>query len=1083
MRNDILKVAIALSIVCYTLQANSFTLTIKERQNVDTVQVIAESDSLFVKGKVLYNEKEFDRAIDFFLKSDSVINVYFGTDCPYYGYGKKWTSSCYYKLGMDSIALDYSIYYDKEPIDKLLTHKSDSIGWVALKLIDLGQYKEGADKLLEAAMLEKRELGPYSYWYANTLSNCTEIYSAIGNFAKAIELGREAVDIYKISFGVNHMNYASCLNNLAVSYDDSGNPFMAIQLGKEAIRIKKEIIGTEHPDYATDLSNLAEYNSSIGNYSEALLLGKEAMKIRKKLLGTDNTDYALSLMCLSRYYSDLGNYSEALRLGIDAMDILKKVLGVNHPYYATSLIYIANYYCCLGDYSKALQLGTEAMKIRKETLGIEHIDYLAALECVAYYNSCLHNYKESIKIRKDLLETYKQILGIEHPVYAQALASLAGSYADFDNYEAAIRLYNEALCLLQNKLGSEHPYYVGNLSNLANCYALTGRDSEAIGIVNEEIDVVKKKYGKEHPRYASLLRKLSILNLRLGNYKESYQLLYRGMDNSLSYMQSDFVNLPSNLRKSLWIRNYTLYYNSIFPFIVSKYRNKESISELYNKACLFSKGILLNTDMEIRNLVFESGDSTLIADYNNLTSNLSIFNKLICTPINKRLISTDSLYNTIQVLELEVAKKIKTYSNNVHNLTINWKEVQKNLGDNDIAIEFLDFQKFATDSILYVALTLKKGYDSPHFVTLFEWNQLKAIPEDRYYKQTDVSDLVWKPLQNELAGVKNIFFAPSGELHRIGIENLPISNTKNISDLYMLYRLSSTRQLVIHDKIEGKGSILYGGINYDEKSGVILKDSDSAEGGVLRSASSRANVDSLSLRSSFEYLEGTKREADMIAKDMKQHSIPYIYYSGMEGTEESFKRLNGTKPKAMHIATHGFYYTNKEIEESQYFRSRMDLMTDEILKTDYFVEDKPMTRSGLLFSGCNRAFRHEQIQEGEEDGILTAQEIAMLDLRGLDLVVLSACQTGLGDVISGEGVFGLQRGFKKAGANTILMSLNKVNDEATRILMVEFYRNLMNGKSKYQSLKDAQKHLREVENGKFDKPEYWASFIMLDGLN
>jgi CHAT domain-containing protein len=239
----------------------------------------------------------------------------------------------------------------------------------------------------------------------------------------------------------------------------------------------------------------------------------------------------------------------------------------------------------------------------------------------------------------------------------------------------------------------------------------------------------------------------------------------------------------------------------------------------------------------------------------------------------------------------------------------------------------------------------------------------------------------------------------------------------------------------------------------------------------------------LSLRNSFEYLDGTKREADLIAEDMRQHSIPYSYYSGIDATEESFKLLDGTKPKTMHIATHGFYFTESEAEKTKFARPGIELMIEGGQKDGRSVEDKPMTRSGLLFSGCNRAFRHEQIPEGEEDGILTAQEIAMLDLRGLNLVVLSACQTGLGDVVSGEGVFGLQRGIKKAGAKTIMMSLNKVDDEATRILMVEFYRNLMNGKTKYQSLKDAQKHLRQVENGKYDKPEYWASFILLDGLN
>jgi CHAT domain-containing protein len=444
--------------------------------------------------------------------------------------------------------------------------------------------------------------------------------------------------------------------------------------------------------------------------------------------------------------------------------------------------------------------------------------------------------------------------------------------------------------------------------------------------------------------------------------------------------------------------------------------------------------------------------------------------------------NTDSLNSVIQKQEMELARESKAYGDYARNLTITWKEVQRNLEKGDIAIEFLDYPLIGTNSTMYVALTLKKDYDNPHLVTLFEADQLNAIPKDIYYTQTYISDLVWKPLEEELRGVRNIYFAPSGELHRIGIEYLPIRNTERICNVYTLHRLSSTRQLaVIQDETEGKNTILYGGLDYDEKTNAIS--TDSTKGIVLRSTFIRANVDSLSLRSSFEYLEGTKKEADMIADDMKRHRISYIYYSGINGTEESFKKLDGTKPQTMHIATHGFYYTETEAEKSQFARPPMVLIAGGIQKTGQFIEDKPMTRSGLLFSGCNRAFRHEQIQKGEEDGILTAQEIAMLDLRGLDLVVLSACQTGLGDVISGEGVFGLQRGLKKAGAKTVMMSLDKVDDEATRILMVEFYRNLMNGKTKRQSLYDAQQYLRKVDNGKYDAPKYWASFIMLDGLN
>ena len=131
----------------------------------------------------------------------------------------------------------------------------------------------------------------------------------------------------------------------------------------------------------------------------------------------------------------------------------------------------------------------------------------------------------------------------------------------------------------------------------------------------------------------------------------------------------------------------------------------------------------------------------------------------------------------------------------------------------------------------------------------------------------------------------------------------------------------------------------------------------------------------------------------------------------------------------------------------------------------------------------NKTLREEDVYIDGCDGILTAQEISKLDLRGTSMVVLSACETGKGDIMQGEGVLGLQRAFKKAGAKTILMSLDKVDDEATRILMVEFYRNLMNGKTKHKSLQDAQNYLQKVENGKYDDPKYWASFIMLDGLN
>jgi CHAT domain-containing protein len=231
----------------------------------------------------------------------------------------------------------------------------------------------------------------------------------------------------------------------------------------------------------------------------------------------------------------------------------------------------------------------------------------------------------------------------------------------------------------------------------------------------------------------------------------------------------------------------------------------------------------------------------------------------------------------------------------------------------------------------------------------------------------------------------------------------------------------------------------------------------------------------MKLRGGKEYLPHTKEEVEQIAKQLCKANWSCQLDTLDKGTETSFKSLSGEKVNTLHISTHGFYYTPDEADKMGYDFLRLDNHMAS-------AEDKSLTRSGLILSGANHILEGEKLPENVEDGILTAKEIADLDLRGLDLVVLSACQTGLGDISQGEGVFGLQRGFKKAGANSILMSLWEVEDEATQILMTQFYKNLVSGQSKRQSLRSAQKYLREYNNGCYHEPKYWAAFILLDGI-
>jgi CHAT domain-containing protein len=424
---------------------------------------------------------------------------------------------------------------------------------------------------------------------------------------------------------------------------------------------------------------------------------------------------------------------------------------------------------------------------------------------------------------------------------------------------------------------------------------------------------------------------------------------------------------------------------------------------------------------------------------------------------------------------MELARDSKAYGDFSRNLRITWQDVQGKLDEDDIAVEFLDFPLYGTDSTMYVALTLKKDYDSPRMIHLFEKGQLDSVPEGSLYTDTDLYSLVWKPLESELSGVKDIYFSPSGELHRIGIEYLPVSATENICDRYALHRLSSTRQLaLIQSDTEGEARVLYGDLDYDKATAMGRNSASTGSRKRIYKKAPRAIVDSLDLRGALSRLPYTKKETEKIAKGMKRSKVPCILYTDKDGTEESFKLLDGTRPRILHIATHGFYLTKQEAVESNFARPRL-------LEAEHdYREDKPMTRSGLLLSGCRPALNHDTIPEGVEDGILTAQEISHLDLRGLDLVVLSACQTGLGDIASGEGVFGLQRGFKSAGAKTIVMSLWKVDDNATMDLMVSFYGHYLKGMSKEESFRQAREELRQKSEPGRVRPD-WAAFVMLDG--
>ena len=830
------------------------------------------------------------------------------------------------------------------------------------------------------------------------------------------------------------------------------------------------------------------YYAGLGDYNEAVGIGTKATNILKHTLGENHPDYATSLNSLAGYYSYLGDYSKAVEIGTQAMNIRKKTLGENHPAYANSLINLADCYADLGDYNKAIEIGTKATDIHKHTLGENHPYYVTALGNLAKYYAGLGNYNEAIEIGTMAMNIQKKILGERHPDYATTLINLAACYASLGGYSKAIEIEIQVINIEKQTLGEKHPNYATALNNLAANYAGIGEYNKAIEIGTQAMNIRKETVGEKHPSFATSLSNLASYNYRYRNYQEAYRLLSKSIRTRKHIVLSMFKGATNRTRQTFWNKNNADF--TYFPSFCLKAHDQERNGELYDYSALFTKGLLLNAETNARDVILESGDTAIVKQFDALQSVRIMLNKQYEKPIAERTLNCDSLENVAELMERELIKSSKAYGDFTRSLTITWKDVQNELADGDVAIEFISTPFLDNDSVMYIALALKKGYPEPKLIPLFEERTLKELSNDNPNDAQQLFHLVWNPLLSELEGTRNVYFSPSGALYNVGIENLPISAEERMSDRYNMYRLSSTRLLALHPhSTSERKAALFGGLDYEmSPQDVASNNLKNAYHSEFIAQNRDASADFME-RGGFGALPFSLKEVKSASKLLEANGYECHLFEGKDGTEEAFKSLSGKKVKVMHLSTHGAFVPKKEAKNTKQKNNFRFIRFDDAAPQAQ-EEDQSLTRSFLVMAGGNMLKNYDSIPEGIDDGILTAQEIAHTDLRSCDLVVLSACETALGD-ITNEGVMGLQRGFKKAGANTILMSLWKVDDQASSLLLTKFYENLLSKKMpKIDALKKAQDYVRnyeiEVEGKKekiFSDPKFWTSFILLDGLN
>ena len=978
--------------------------------------------------------------------------------------------------------------------------ESDALFAAGVDLYNEGKYREAIPLFAKSDSLDKAQIdstsnrrGYSSMW----LASC---YYHIGDTATAA--GIDAY--YQVTPVDRRLTVKSdSLSQIGMEYANQGDYAKAIEYLTRCAEIEKSALGENHIFYGNTLNLISLCNYYQGYYDNAILFGKEALNIIEKTFGKKNSEYVTTLVNLANYNYYLGYDSEAILIGKDALDIIDDIFSKDSSDYAIVLGYLANYYCGMGNYTEAIRLVSEALNIIEKTLGESNLSYALLLSNLAEYNSLAGNYSEAIRLCRAALNTNKNALVASYSYYATFLKKLSNYFCNLNSYDEAIHLCEEVLHFYRNIVGKESPDYVLVLSDLAYYNFLAGNYTEAIILGTEALLGQKNLLGKEHPNYAISLKNLAIYNHKMGKKADAARYCVEATEALSGIVRRTFADLTARERNLFWDK-YKAWFEGTIHSIAYDMPSDSLAENGYNGA-LMAKGLLLNSEMELSALLKESGDEEVAGIYNDLKNLRLQINKLYEMPVAERPLDADSLWLVAQGLERQLVQRSKAYGDYTANLVIDWKQVRQRLGSGEMAVEFVSFP-LRNDSVMYAAYCLRKDMASPKMVPLFEEKQLTSMDKGLYLSSNALYNLIWKPLEREMERVTTVYFAPSGELYNLPVENLPVGEGTYNSDIRGYRRLSSTRQLALRsDGVEVAKAAVYGGLKYDTDTVTLANDSRKYRTVEPVQWSSHAVADSLNLRDGVSELPATRIEAEDIDKALESAKINTELYTDTLGTEASFKALSGSGVNALHIATHGFYWTEREA-------TQLDNLA--FLNTDIptvVQEDKALTRSGLLFAGANTALKGLPLPEGVEDGVLTAKEIAGMDLRRLDLVALSACQTGLGE-ITGDGVFGLQRGFKKAGANTLLMSLWKVDDTATQLLMTQFYKNMLSGMGKYEALAAAQKYLRELEvevkpektafqqimdgkDGKKEKkpehrtvrkyanPYYWAAFVLLDGIN
>ncbi len=958
----------------------------------------------------------------------------------------------------------------------------------------LGKYDQALPLYQRSLAIREKVLGPEHALTATSLNNLANLYETLGRYTLALPLYLRSLAIDEKVLGADHPGVATDLNNLAMLHQTLGQYDQALPLYQRALVIREKVLGPEHADTATSLNNLAYLYQPLGQYAQALPLYQRALAIREKALGPEHADTAGSLHNLAELYRTLGQYAQALPLYQRALATFEKSLGPEHASTAISLSGLAALYQNLGQYDQALPLYQRVLAIKEKAFGPEHGSVATSLSNLALLYNFLGRYDLALPLHQRALAIREKVLGPEHADTAGSLNNLAALYDTLGQYDRALPLYQRALAIREKVLGSEHADTAQSLNNLAYLYKSIGQYNQVLPLYQRALVIREKALGPEHDYTATSMNNLAFFHGYQQHSVEALHWFKRGQTVTDHIIQNTFSILTEQ-QKLKFVKMKEGELHGMLSLIHRQLASDPAAIRAGLDLVLSRKGIVFDAQARQQDAIARSLDPETKKLWDALSNQRGELAKLMQSKPEK--LSSEAYQKriadyqaAITELESQLASKSALVAQELKQRTVTSQEVANTLGKSGVLAEFVKIQDYDwehgkwSDTWRYLAFILH-GDGKIQLVDLGEAGALESTVQaalkpiglvgssnDQQQDATrSLYQTLWQPIAAAVGDANQIVFSPDGLLNLVPFAAMQDADGHYLIESRQISYVTSGRDLTKGDLGIKPETELYLAAN--PKFDLAVQASPTPANEEL----TRGAVRSAGFGLHFSPLPGTAQEAEQVPSYLTgKHTV----LTGKEATEESV--LNIRRPRVMHLSTHGFFLADQAaITQGTRGASRIDSDQPQIHHSDSASSlppgyENPLVRSGLAFAGAN----HAGDAKGGRDGLLTALEVSGMDLHGTDLVTLSACETGRGEVKSGEGVFGLRRAFALAGTAHLMMSLWPVSDDVTAQQMQSFYRLYGKKTAPAAALRQAQlATIAELRSKKGQaEPALWAPFIV-----